>query len=142
MWGGAEFKQIMRFGHQGVQLIDFSPCEQYRVTFSPLSDNKDDPQAIIIWDIARGVKKRGFHCENASVWPTFKWNFDGQYFASMTNDALSIYETPSFGLLEKKSIKVKDLKEFSWSPTDNIISYWTPEERDTPARVTDRHSWP
>ena len=25
--------------------------------------------------------------------------------------------------------------DFSWSPTDNLISYWTPEERDTPARV-------
>ena len=27
-------------------------------------------------------------------------------------------------------------RDFSWSPTDNIISYWVPEERDTPARVT------
>ena len=28
-----------------------------------------------------------------------------------------------------------DFSDFSWSPTDNLISYWTPEERDTPARV-------
>ena len=103
---------------------------RYMVTFSPLPDNKDDPQAIIIWDIVRGIKKRGFHCESASVWPIFKWvwqnygrenfwnkeiptvlhgayvlplvisvihfrwNFDGQYFARMTHDTLSIYETP------------------------------------------------
>ncbi len=45
---------------------------RYMVTFSPLPDNKDDPQAIIVWDIRTGQKKRGFHCENASVWPIFK----------------------------------------------------------------------
>lgn len=27
-WGGEKFKQIQRFSHQGVQLIDFSPCER------------------------------------------------------------------------------------------------------------------
>ncbi len=45
---------------------------RYLVTFSPLPDSKEDPQAIIIWDIRTGQKKRGFHCENASVWPIFK----------------------------------------------------------------------
>ncbi len=42
----------------------------------------------------------------------------------------------SFGLQDKKSMKIKSLGDFAWSPSDNIISYWTPEERDTPARVT------
>ena len=28
LWGGENFKQIMRFSHHGVQLIDFSPCEK------------------------------------------------------------------------------------------------------------------
>lgn len=120
------------------------------MTFSPLPDSKDDPQAIIIWDIRTGQKKRGFHCENASVWPIFKsvfqefilsmlvdvcllqtsfgmviatdrfellvqdlssivrdavgvclfhsinfrWNHDGCYFARMSTETLSVYETP------------------------------------------------
>ena len=29
LWGGEEFKRLMRFSHPGVQLIDFSPCERY-----------------------------------------------------------------------------------------------------------------
>ncbi len=45
---------------------------RYLVTFSPLPDSKEDPQAVIIWDIVTGQKKRGFHCENASTWPIFK----------------------------------------------------------------------
>uniref|UniRef100_A0A8D1SYD9 Eukaryotic translation initiation factor 3 subunit B n=1 Tax=Sus scrofa TaxID=9823 RepID=A0A8D1SYD9_PIG len=136
LWGGEKFKQIQRFSHQGVQLIDFSPCERYLVTFSPLMDTQDDPQAIIIWDILTGQKKRGFHCESSAHWPIFKWSHDGKFFARMTLDTLSIYETPSMGLLDKKSLKISGIKDFSWSPGGNIIAFWVPEDKDIPARVT------
>uniref|UniRef100_A0A3Q3IJ18 Eukaryotic translation initiation factor 3 subunit B n=1 Tax=Monopterus albus TaxID=43700 RepID=A0A3Q3IJ18_MONAL len=136
LWGGEKFKQIQRFSHQGVSLIDFSPCERYVVTFSPLMDTKEDPQAIIIWDILTGQKKRGFHCESSAHWPIFKWSHDGKFFARMTPDTLSIYETPSMGLLDKKSIKITGIKDFSWSPGDNILAFWVPEDKDIPARVT------
>lgn len=135
LWGGEKFEQIMKFSHPDVQLIDFSPCERYLVSFSPLQETKDDPQAIIIWDIRTGHKKRSFHCENQSTWPVFKWNNTGEYFARLGTDALSVYETPSFGLLEKKSLKLPGIKDFSWSPTDNIIAYWMPEQQNVPARV-------
>lgn len=135
LWGGEKFKQIQRFSHQGVHFIDFSPCEKYLVTFSPSADSKDDPKAIIIWDILTGQKKRGFHCENASAWPIFKWSFDGKYFARMSPNTLSVYETPSFGLLDKKSLTIEGLKDFAWSPTDPYIVYWTPEVGHTPARM-------
>ncbi|XP_039735597.1 eukaryotic translation initiation factor 3 subunit B [Pteropus medius] len=136
LWGGEKFKQIQRFSHQGVQLIDFSPCERYLVTFSPLMDTQDDPQAIIIWDILTGQKKRGFHCESSAHWPIFKWSHDGKFFARMTLDTLSIYETPSMGLLDKRSLKISGIKDFSWSPGGNIIAFWVPEDKDIPARVT------
>nr|XP_003226093.1 PREDICTED: eukaryotic translation initiation factor 3 subunit B [Anolis carolinensis] len=136
LWGGEKFKQIQKFGHQGVQLIDFSPCERYLVTFSPLMDTQDDPQAIIIWDTLTGQKKRGFHCESSAHWPIFKWSHDGKFFARMTSDTLSIYETPSMGLLDKKSLKIQGIKDFSWSPGGNIIAFWVPEDKDIPARVT------
>ncbi|PWA21299.1 hypothetical protein CCH79_00018453, partial [Gambusia affinis] len=108
----------------------------YVVTFSPLLDTKEDPQAIIIWDILTGQKKRGFHCESSAHWPIFKWSHDGKFFARMTTDTLSIYETPSMGLLDKKSLKISGIKDFSWSPGDNIIAFWVPEDKDIPARVT------
>uniref|UniRef100_A0A672K607 Eukaryotic translation initiation factor 3 subunit B n=1 Tax=Sinocyclocheilus grahami TaxID=75366 RepID=A0A672K607_SINGR len=136
LWGGEKFKQIQRFSHQGVSLIDFSPCERYVVTFSPLMDTKEDPQAIIIWDILTGQKKRGFHCESSAHWHIFKWSPDGKCFARMTQDTLSIYEIPSMSLLDKKSLKISGIKDFSWSPGDNIIAFWVPEDKDIPARVT------
>lgn len=27
-------------------------------------------------------------------------------------------------------------RDFQWSPSNNYIAYWTPEDKDTPARVT------
>lgn len=57
---------------RGQEAVSVSPCCRYLVTFSPLMDTQDDPQAIIIWDILTGQKKRGFHCESSAHWPIFK----------------------------------------------------------------------
>merc|ERR1719357_2462040 len=139
LWGGDDFHQISKFAHPGVQYIEFSPCEKYLVTFSPSATNlsSDEPTAIIVWDSRTGMKKRAFHSENPPVWPVFKWSHDDKYFVRMSEaeGTLSIYETPSFGLLDKKSIKVEGLQGFSWSPRDNIIAYWVAEAKDVPARV-------
>ena len=47
-----------------------------------------------------------------------------------------MYFAQHFGLLDKKSVKVPGIKEFSWSPTDNIIAYWIAEHKDVPAKVS------
>ncbi|KAK8730659.1 hypothetical protein OTU49_007860, partial [Cherax quadricarinatus] len=137
LWGGEEFRQVQKFSHPGVQFIDFSPCEKYIVTFSPHVDQRsEEPQSIIVWDVRSGLKKRAFNAERPPVWPVFKWSNDDKYFARIGEDVLSVYETPSFGLLDKKSIKVLGIKDFSWSPTDNILAYWIAEDKDVPAKVS------
>jgi translation initiation factor 3 subunit B len=56
------------------------------------------------------------------TWPVFKWSHNDAYFGRMSADgSLSIYETPSFGLLDKKSIKVTGMRDFTWSPAENIL---------------------
>lgn len=49
---------------------------------------------------------------------------------------IQVYEAPGMGLLDKKSIKVENVVDFEWSPKDHILSYWTPEVGNNPARVT------
>lgn len=41
----------------------------------------------------------------------------------------------SFRLQDNKSLKVVGIRDFTWSPTDNIIAYWVAENKDVPARV-------
>lgn len=132
LWGGPNFTRIARFPHPGARFIDFSPCENYLVTYSGMMD---EPK-IIIWDIRTGQEMRSFLPEGPRVWPIFRWSKDDKYLARMGNDILSIYETPSFGLLDKKSVKVPGIRDFQWSPTDNVLAYWVAEDKNVPARVT------
>ena len=49
---------------------------------------------------------------------------------------ISVYETPSMNLLNKSSIKIPNVEFFEWSPAESILSYYTPENGNIPARVT------
>ncbi|XP_026498953.1 eukaryotic translation initiation factor 3 subunit B [Vanessa tameamea] len=136
LWAGPKFSQFQKFYHPEARFISFSPCENYIVTFSPNSDRGDDKK-LIIWDIRTGQEKRSFPPpEEYVTWPIFRWSKDDRFFARLGADMLSVYETPSFGLLDKKSIKIPGIRDFSWSPTDNVLAYWVAEDKDVPARVT------
>lgn len=141
LWDVRDKEKIQRFSHDEVSFLDFSPSENYLVTFSPTLAQKGDQQAIIIWDIRSGAKKRWFPVEESQCpWPLFKWSQDDKYFAKMNSDSLSVYgvhENPPFGLLDKKPMKINGLRGFTWSPSDNIIAYWigTDDNNLRPSRV-------
>jgi len=145
--GQVEWALVMRFEHNAVTMIDFSPSEQYLITFNgtePERDDKRNPRALVVWDILTGKRKRGFMGPPRSMigpdgsipWPIFQWSHDDTYFARLNENAISVYQTPDMGLLDKKSIKIPHIRHFAWSPKDNVLAYWTPEVNDSPARVT------
>jgi WD40 repeat protein len=57
LWGGASWSRQLKLSHGGVRLINFSPCENFLVTWSPEGDPKE---AFIIWDVKTGAKCRAF----------------------------------------------------------------------------------
>ncbi|KAI5959839.1 PRT1 [Candida pseudojiufengensis] len=167
-WGGEDLHSIKRFYHNQVRLIDFSPNEKYMVTLSPVPISLPDsaierqqfpfgPESeghkLVIWDMITGEPVRTFalppHLENQKEmpWPLVKWSYDDKYCARQGPDALAIYETPSFQLLDKKLVKIDGIQDFEWSPAevklhnnkndegDHILSYWTPESTNQTARV-------
>jgi translation initiation factor 3 subunit B len=42
---------------------------------------------------------------------------------------------PSAQLVDRRSIPAKDVLDFSWSPTSNMISYWSPASGNLPAFI-------
>ncbi len=80
LWAGKSFQNdpVHRFEHAGIRLIDFSPCEQYVVTFSPepivpapiFDENaafdprkfgpEDEGHKIAVWEIKTGFLLRTF----------------------------------------------------------------------------------
>jgi len=114
------------------------------VTFSPQyqeNDDPKDPKCIIIWDVRTGAKLRSFlgstNANGNVIWPAFQWSFEDKFFARIGEDLISVYEAPSMNLLDKQSVKLPGVKDFCWSPKQNIISYMVPERDsgNTPAKV-------
>ncbi|ODV94727.1 hypothetical protein PACTADRAFT_69681 [Pachysolen tannophilus NRRL Y-2460] len=169
-WGGPEFSRLKRFFHPNARLIDFSPCENYLVSLSPTPIEvpaEDHParasfpfgpesegHKLIIWDIKSGLPTRTFALppnlenEKKMVWPLVKWSYDDKYCARMGPDALAVYETSDFQLLDKKLIKIEGIVDFEWAPAgvklaasknkdadQHVLTYWTPEQVNQTARV-------
>jgi hypothetical protein len=44
-----------------------------------------------------------------------------RFFARLGRNAISVYEAPEMGLLDKKSVKLDAVQDFSWSPADPIL---------------------
>lgn len=185
LWSGASFKNTknQRFTHPGVKLIDFSPCENYLVSWSPdpivpphHADDEDyipDPRnfgpedegnQIALWDIKTGHLLRTFPGEappppppagvkpedapapRRLAWPLLRWSPDDKYVARCNlGSSISIYEAPSMGMLDKKSVKIEGVLDFEWCPDatlgstpgkENILAYWCPEVENQPAKIS------
>ncbi|RDB28912.1 Eukaryotic translation initiation factor 3 subunit B [Hypsizygus marmoreus] len=140
LWGGPSWKPQQRFAHPLVKLIDFSPCEQYLVTWSnepivvpegaqqgPQYFSPDDEgNNIAVWDIKSGDLLRTFSTNNDTEapatkkqmqWPALKWSPDDKFVARVTpGQMISVHELPSMYLHGKKSLKIEGVVDFEWCP--------------------------
>jgi len=142
LWGGKGFNKLMRFSHSGVQFLTFSPKENYMITWNGQTGDKAS-QAIKVFNVKTGQCMRPFSytfVPEQSQWPNFKWSADDSYIARLDrqkdNDLICVYSVPQMNLLDQKSIRAPNVTTFSWSPTDNVLAYWSPEDGNTPARIT------
>ena len=108
------------------------------VTLSQIVEGREKQNSpvcdMIIWDVRKGKMCRSFS-GTINSWPAFKWSHDDAFVAILQSGKIYIYETDTFSLLDKKPIIMPvGINDFTWSPTDNIISFWSPETNNTPAR--------
>lgn len=163
VWGGEEFSRVQRFGHAKVQLIDFSPCEKYLVSYSSQESPNPREGATAIFnvsDLKSGQTLRSFQGKlsdfmvaggednapgGALQWPLFKWchGNDDKFFARLARNKsgktmISIYQTPDMGLLEKKSLQMENVVDFHWSPKEALMCVYQGEgsSGNLPARVS------
>ncbi|KAF2098939.1 eukaryotic translation initiation factor-like protein 3 subunit B [Rhizodiscina lignyota] len=153
LWGGESWSRQKRFAHPGVNLVDFSPNENFLTTWShrpitveegnPFLSAEEDGKNYIIWDLATGKPLRSFvtldlpgpttdeqgnPVKKKIQWPAFKWSSDDKYVARMTfGQSISVYELPKMNLLDKTSIKIEGVQDFEWAPAsphrDSIREY-------------------
>lgn len=135
LWAGTSWELRQRFAHPLVKLIDFSPNDNYLVTWSqdpvvvpdgsqqgPNYFSMDDQgNNVAVWDIKTGHLLRTFLIESDDKkqlqWPALKWSADEKYVARTTpGQQISVYELPSMGLQAKKSLKIEGVVDFEWCP--------------------------
>ncbi|PWN45731.1 translation initiation factor eIF-3b [Ceraceosorus guamensis] len=188
LWGGASWERFMRFAHPGARLVDFSPNEKYMVTWSPepiaIPDGApqgpqffapdDEGNRVAVWDVRtghllrtfpvaqQGEQGKGGAAAPAFQWPLLKWAGDDKYCARVVpGKQISVYELPTMGLLDKKSIAIEGVVDFEWcplsdkdkdaieawgdgtnpakgarKPRENMICFWLPEVANQPARTS------
>ncbi|KAF0448082.1 Eukaryotic translation initiation factor 3 subunit B [Gigaspora margarita] len=122
--------------------LDFSPNGKYLVTWS------NEPITLG----PNGGAGTPFGPEDEDVKLLFGMFMVGQQ-GQQRQQALSVYETPSMGLVGNKNIKIEGLIDFEWAPAfdkekekdkhsgekkqrEELLSYWTPEIGNQPARMT------
>ena len=144
LWGGPGFERFMRYPHPGVRLVDFSPNENYMVTWSPepiqVPENapqgpqfftpEDEGNSVAVWEVRTGHLLRTFPVTleegmapmgqpvlKGFSWPFLKWSGDSRYCARVTpGKGISVYELPGMGLLDQKSIRIDGVVDFEWCP--------------------------
>jgi uncharacterized protein with WD repeat len=108
LWSEADWeKPVARLPHDGVKVVEFSPCERYVVTYD--KDSKLDAQASIkIWEISTGELLAGYgprpllgagaeqggaaaaSAAGDNGWARFKWSSSGTHFARMSEDPKTV----------------------------------------------------
>ena len=130
LWGGHSWSRQTRFPHPYVDLVDFSPNENYLCTWSfrpievaeddPILSQDDDGKNYIIWDLSTGRPLRSFAMYDLATapegpdgqpvkkqvpWPAFKWSADDKYVARMKEgEGIHVYELPSMKAMDKKKM--------------------------------------
>lgn len=141
LWGGASWTRLGRFPQSGVEMIAFSPCERFLVSWSAHDAARPHEHNLLVWDVDAGVLVRGFVVDSAregvrESWPLLRFSSDDKYMARVHGEnTLSIYETGDFSLVSKKSQSVEGIVEVVWAPNEPVLVYWTRGTLDTPARV-------
>ena len=125
LWGGPSFGRVMKMSHNGVQFIEFSPCEKYLATGSthePTNPREQTTVVVNFFDVRSGKRLRAFQgpisdfasgaagARGGLTWPVFKWSGaspEGCFFARLGKNAISVYGAPDMALLDKKSIKLE-----------------------------------
>jgi len=129
----------------------FSPDEQFLMTQSGRTDERGNfiesevKAEVSIWSVLDSEKKKtfvfpvGHHCGDA--WERFQWSPSGQFLATTRKDTLCIFDAwNNFSPVNDPEspngfMHVAGLAGFTFSPLDDYVAYWVPEEGERPLRL-------
>lgn len=144
LWAGPDFMKKVRFAHEAVKFIQFSPTEDYCLTWNGTHPSENDEQAVRIFRTLTGECMKKHRTPTVSPgggeFPHFLWSHDGKFYAECNETTIMVRDTEHFELIKdeegkKRTLKYDGLHTFQWSPKDNILAIWILEKGNNPARL-------
>eukprot|EP00920_Eleutheroschizon_duboscqi_P011864 GHVT01028322.1.p1 GENE.GHVT01028322.1~~GHVT01028322.1.p1 ORF type:complete len:709 (+),score=149.41 GHVT01028322.1:445-2571(+) len=143
VWAGELFEKKCRMEHKDVKCIDFSPNEEYMLSWDGSPENVKNERAIKVFRVMTAELLRSFSTPSktprGNEFPHFLWSHNDNYVARLGERELCVYQLPEMSLCEdyegKKSTLKYPAEKFDWSPTAQIISVWIPTEENLPGRL-------
>uniref|UniRef100_A0A7S0ZMM6 Eukaryotic translation initiation factor 3 subunit B n=1 Tax=Noctiluca scintillans TaxID=2966 RepID=A0A7S0ZMM6_NOCSC len=145
IWAGDQFQRKMRFPHDSVKHVDFSPNEEFILTWNGSPFCEKDNSAVKIFRVMTGEPVRTCRTPaivpnvdegNPREFPHFLWSHDGMYFAELSEASIIIRDTVDFQETKKPiKLKYEGLHTCQWSPKENLVAVWILEKDNNPARL-------
>jgi len=144
LWAGPDFQKKVRFAAEAVKFIQFSPTEDFALTWNGTHPSENDEAAVKIFRTLTGEHMKSYRtptvAPGGTEFPHFLWSHDGRFYAECNETTILVRDTETFELIrdeegKKRTLKYDGLHTFQWSPKDNIISAWILEKGNNPARL-------
>ncbi|KAL0658775.1 hypothetical protein Bca4012_079360 [Brassica carinata] len=144
IWGSryyTDFGRLMRFSHYQVEEFDISPGEKYLVTYNRPDPTDPNGLWLKIFDVSTGTGIVGLNngdVADSPQWPAIRWagGKDDTYFATLSkSNTVSVYEARTFNLLGKSPLKLDDVIDISWSPTEAVLAILLKAGGEQPLKV-------
>ena len=133
VWSGKEFVNKVRIEHAHVSGAIFSPDEQYLLTY--------DREVVKVWRLVNGELLRTFSNTTEGILSNehnesgFLWSPSSQFLSRIVHGVVFVYETPSMKLSQSAPLRYSNVKLMSWSPVEDWLAVWSPENSNEPASL-------
>jgi len=135
-----------KLAHSGVSLWEWSPQENFLVTFNADDEGDREDEEVIFWSLETGQQMRRFHPGYARhvdlYWPYFRFSADDAYFGWLQSsmyksdpenctkahaDKITLFQTSDFRKIAKRSLQTtgRGIRRLEFNPCRNFLAYVT-----------------
>ena len=132
LYGAMGLKKITQFYHKKVKKVEFSPNEDYLMSFNGTVSDTGSPENIVVWNLYTGKKLRIFKLLHSELERTFSFDSTNRYACGIQqigeNRYVFVFELETMILTEdpktgkRCQIDAQNPINCAWSPSGSFLA--------------------